>query len=82
MRYRRLDQVEVERATFPDHHIVRRLIHDRIAILMQGGQQATLSDDERSASRLLSPGLAAGQSRTRRLGRLKLTYRTTLSRQG
>ena len=49
----RFDHFEVERAPFADDDVIRIVIHDRIAVGVQGVEQAALADDVRGAARLL-----------------------------
>ena len=57
--HRRLDHLEVERPALADDDVVRIVIHDGVAVLVQGRQQAALADDVGGPARLLAgPGTA------------------------
>ena len=47
------DQFEVERPSLADDDVIRIVIDDGVAVLMQGRQQSAFADDERRAVRLL-----------------------------
>ena len=49
----RFDHFEVERAALADDDVIGIVIDDRVAVLVQGLQQAAFADDERRAARLL-----------------------------
>ena len=67
----RLEHLEAHRAAFADHHVVRILVDDGIAVLVQRGQQPPFADDERRAVRLLlgeEPGRRHGAGEDMVLG--------------
>jgi hypothetical protein len=59
----RLDQLQVERPALADDHVVRVVVHDGVAVVVQRGQQPALADDERRAPRLLPGQVAGGRHR-------------------